>query len=122
MLLLDGVTGWKAEGAEDRKGMSGQIFINGVGVVAAFCSMASFIPQAVKVIRERDASSVSLRMYVAAVIGFALWSTYGVLLKSWPLIGSNLVSLAFSSLILFLKIRYPGGPPKAKASADVASA
>jgi MtN3 and saliva related transmembrane protein len=84
--------------------------------------MASFIPQAVKIIRERDASSVSLGMYVVTAIGFALWSTYGVLLRSWPLIGSNLVSLALSGLILFLKIRYPDGPPGAKASAEVAAA
>jgi MtN3 and saliva related transmembrane protein len=96
--------------------MSGQILINAVGVAAALCSMASFIPQAVKIVRERDASSVSLRMYVVTVIGFVLWSTYGVLLKSWPLVGSNLVSLALAGLILILKIRDPGGATAAKAS------
>jgi MtN3 and saliva related transmembrane protein len=96
--------------------MSGQILINAVGAFAALCSMASFIPQAVKIIRERDASSVSLGMYVVTVIGFALWSTYGVMLGSWPLIGSNLVSLALSALILFLKLRYPDGPSGSKPS------
>jgi MtN3 and saliva related transmembrane protein len=96
--------------------MSGQILINAVGVAAALCSMASFIPQAVKIVRERDASSVSLRMYVVTVIGFVLWSTYGVLLKSWPLVGSNLVSLALAGLILILKIRDPGGATAANAS------
>jgi len=102
--------------------MSGQIFINAVGVIAALCSMASFIPQAMKIIRERDASSVSLSMYIVTVIGFALWSVYGLLLKSWPLIGSNAVSLAISGLILALKIRYPDGPPKAKTSSKSAAA
>ena len=90
--------------------MIGQVFINAVGVAAALCSMGSFIPQAAKIIRERDASSVSLRMYTVTVVGFALWSAYGFLLKSWPLIGSNLVSLSLSGLILILKIRYPHGP------------
>ena len=71
--------------------------------------MTSFIPQALKVIRERDASAVSLQMYIVTVIGFALWTAYGVMLKSWPLIASNLVSLGLSSLILALKIRYPDG-------------
>jgi len=80
--------------------------------------MASFIPQAMKIIRERDASSVSLRMYIVTVIGFVLWSTYGVLLKSWPLIGSNIVSLAISGLILALKIRYPDGPSGTKTAAE----
>lgn len=101
--------------------MSSQVFINAVGVAAALCSMASFIPQAAKIIRERDASSVSLGMYVVTVIGFALWSTYGVLLNSWPLIGSNIISLALSGLILILKIRYPDGSPANKAAPSTAA-
>ena len=82
---------------------------NGIGLIAALCSMISFVPQALKIIRARDASSVSLRMYVITVIGFALWVVYGILLHSWPLIGANLVSLGLSSLILGLKLKYGGG-------------
>ena len=69
--------------------------------------MASFIPQAFKIIKERDASSVSLRMYVVTVVGFALWTAYGVLLTSWPLIASNLISFGLSAVILGLKIWMP---------------
>ena len=65
-----------------------------VGTGAALCSMASFTPQLVKIWRERDASSVSLRMYAITVTGFALWITYGVLLKSWPVTVANSVCLA----------------------------
>jgi MtN3 and saliva related transmembrane protein len=68
--------------------------------------MGSFVPQVAKIVRERDASSVSLRMYVVTVSGFALWTVYGVLLASWPLTGSNLVSLTLAAMILALKIRY----------------
>jgi MtN3 and saliva related transmembrane protein len=68
--------------------------------------MASFVPQVVKIIREHDASSISSRMYVVTVVGFALWATYGVLLQSWPLAASNLVSLSLATLILVLKFRY----------------
>lgn len=76
-----------------------------VGVGAAICSMASFAPQAYKIVRERDASSVSLRMYVVTVAGFSLWIAYGVLLKSWPLVASNAVCLMLAGLILCLKLR-----------------
>lgn len=76
-----------------------------VGVVAALCSMGSFAPQALKILHERDASGVSLRMYIITVIGFSLWCAYGLLLRSWPLVGSNLVCLALSGLILVLKLR-----------------
>lgn len=84
--------------------MSNALLINAVGVAAAVCSMTSFIPQALKIIRERDASSVSLRMYVVTVSGFALWTAYGALLGSWPLIVSNTISLGLSGVILGLKV------------------
>ena len=86
-----------------------QLFVNALGTAAALCSMSSFLPQVVKIVRERDASSVSLRMYLVTVTGFSLWLAYGVVLKSWPLIASNGVSLALSVAILVLKLRYPDG-------------
>jgi MtN3 and saliva related transmembrane protein len=91
-----------------------QLWINAVGVAAAGCSMASFIPQALKITRERDASSVSFRMYLVTVIGFCLWTFYGALLKSWPLIGSNFISLLLAGWILALKILLPKGKQKAQ--------
>ncbi len=81
------------------------VVVTTIGVGAALCSMASFVPQALKIIREHDASGVSVRMYLITVVGFALWCGYGVSLKSWPLVGSNFVCLAMSALILVLKIK-----------------
>jgi MtN3 and saliva related transmembrane protein len=77
-----------------------------VGVAAALCSMTSFGPQILKIWRERDASSVSLRMYIVTVTGFSLWIAYGVLIGSWPVAGSNLVCLLLSGTILTLKWRF----------------
>lgn len=79
-----------------------------VGTVAALCSMTSFGPQIVKIWKERDASSVSLRMYLVTVTGFVLWTAYGVLIGSWPVIASNLVCLAMSGAVLALKWRFSG--------------
>ncbi len=79
--------------------------INAVGVGAALCSMASFTPQIAKIIKERDASSVSLRMYLITVAGFGLWIAYGVLIGSWPVAASNVVNLILAGAILLLKWR-----------------
>jgi len=81
-----------------------------VGTLAALCSMASFVPQIAKIWRERDAASVSLRMYVVTVTGFILWTAYGVLIESWPVVASNTVCLALSAAILTLKWRFSGKP------------
>lgn len=77
-----------------------------VGFAAALCSMSSFAPQIVKIWRERDASSVSLRMYVVTVTGFTLWTIYGFLIDSLPVIGANTVCLAMSGAVLALKWRF----------------
>jgi MtN3 and saliva related transmembrane protein len=79
---------------------------NIVGTGAALCSMTSFVPQIVKIWRERDASSVSLRMYLVTVTGFVLWTVYGVLIGSWPVVASNVVCLAMSAAVLALKWRF----------------
>jgi MtN3 and saliva related transmembrane protein len=78
--------------------------INAVGVGAALCSMASFAPQIVKIIKDRDASAVSLRMYVITVTGFILWTAYGLLIASWPVAASNMINLIMAGIILALKV------------------
>lgn len=80
--------------------------IDAVGTGAAICSMVSFSPQLLKIWRERDASSVSLRMYAITVTGFSLWVAYGVLLDSWPVMIANSVCLVESAAILVMKWRF----------------
>ena len=82
---------------------------NILGTGAALCSMASFVPQILKIWRERDASSVSFRMYAVTVTGFSLWIAYGAMITSWPVVGSNIVCLALSATILVLKWRFERG-------------
>jgi MtN3 and saliva related transmembrane protein len=77
-----------------------------VGTAAGLCSMTSFTPQLVKIWKEKDASSISLRMYVVTVTGFSLWIVYGVLVTSFPVLLTNSVCLALSGAILALKWRF----------------
>jgi len=79
------------------------VWLNALGTAAALCSMASFTPQILKIWRERDASSVSLGMWLLTVTGFVLWTGYGLALGSWPVAVSNLVCLALSAVVLGLK-------------------
>ena len=85
------------------------VVIDAVGVGAAVCSMTSFAPQLMKIWRERDASQVSLRMYLVTVTGFVLWTAYGILIGRWPVAVSNAVCLAMSGAVLVLKLRFDRG-------------
>lgn len=83
-----------------------EVLANAVGTAAGICGMIGFTPQILKIVREKDASSVSLKMYVVTTTGFVLWTIYGVLLGSWPVIVSNGVMLGLAATILALKIKY----------------
>lgn len=82
------------------------ILANVVGTVAALCSMTSFAPQIAKIWRDRDASEISLTMYLVTVAGFGLWTGYGLLIGSWPVTASNIICLIMSGAVLALKWRF----------------
>jgi MtN3 and saliva related transmembrane protein len=75
-----------------------------VGSVAAIASTISFVPQAVKIIRTRDTTSISTGMYCITVTGFALWIGYGILLGQWPIMASNGICFLLSGFILTMKL------------------
>lgn len=89
--------------------MAASWLVNTFGVIAGLCSMASFVPQILKILRERDASGVSLRMYAVTIVGFACWTTYGALSGSWPVTLANAVCLVLTATILVLRLRFGDG-------------
>lgn len=76
------------------------------GAIAATLTTLSFVPQAVKTIRSRDTSGISLWMYIAFTIGVAFWFGYGLLLHSWSMIVSNAITFVLAMTILVLKLRH----------------
>lgn len=83
-------------------------FVNTIGVVAGVCSMTSFIPQIVKILRERSAAGISLHMYAVTIVGFICWTAFGVLTNSWPVTLANAVCLALVTTIFCLRLRFGG--------------
>jgi MtN3 and saliva related transmembrane protein len=77
-----------------------------IGYGAAILTTAAFVPQALKSWSSRDLSGVSLSMYSLFTLGVALWLLYGILLKSWPIILANLITLILASVVLKLKISH----------------
>jgi MtN3 and saliva related transmembrane protein len=62
--------------------------------------VASFTPQAWKIIRERSTKGLSLAMFALAALAFAAWTTFGVLQGEWTLIIPNAICLCFALFIL----------------------
>jgi len=77
-----------------------------IGLIAGVLTTGSFMPQLLKTWKTRSAKDLSVSMYVVLVTGIILWIIYGIFQRSLPLILANGVSLAITTTILILKIRY----------------
>lgn len=77
-----------------------------IGYLAASLTTLAFLPQALHTFRTRDVSGISLGMYTLFTAGVALWLVYGLLLRAWPIIVANAVTLALALAILAMKLRY----------------
>ncbi len=75
-----------------------------VGIAATCASVMSFFPQALKVVKTRNTSGISTKMYAITVAGFTMWTVYGILLPSYPLIVANALCLLLSGFILVMKL------------------
>lgn len=80
-------------------------FVLVIGYLASVCSVTSFIPQVIKVVRSGDTAAISARMYTVTVIGFALWSTFGILRHEWPIILPNSACFFLAGYILYRKLK-----------------
>jgi MtN3 and saliva related transmembrane protein len=45
-------------------------------------------------------------MYAMFTVGIAFWLAYGIVLESWPMILSNVVTFILAATILTLKLRH----------------
>jgi MtN3 and saliva related transmembrane protein len=77
-----------------------------LGFTAAAFTTFCWLPQALRTIRTRDTRAISLLTNVAFAIGIVLWLGYGLLIASWPVILSNVISFMLVSVIIAMKLRY----------------
>ena len=86
--------------------MSAAPVIDIIGASGAALTTLCWLPQALKVIREKQAHGLSLPATLAFTLGIVLWLVYGLAIGDWPLIGSNALTLAPLGVILAMKLRY----------------
>ena len=75
-----------------------------VGSLAAVLTTVSFLPQAWHSFKTKDVSGVSLGMYSVFTVGVALWLVYGLLLRAWPIVVANVITLGLAVAILGMKV------------------
>jgi MtN3 and saliva related transmembrane protein len=77
-----------------------------IGAGGAALTTLCWLPQALKVVRDKETRALSLPATAAFTLGVGLWLIYGLAINDWPLIGSNAITLALMAVILAMKLRY----------------
>ena len=75
-----------------------------IGILAAFLTTVSFVPQVFRVLRTRDTHAISLWMYLLFTTGLLLWLVYGIMLSLWPVIIANSVTLLLALIVIYFKV------------------
>jgi MtN3 and saliva related transmembrane protein len=77
-----------------------------IGLFAAFCTTAAFVPQVIRTWKSRSTEDISLGMFVFYSMGIFSWLVYGILIRDVPLMASNGVTFVLSLIMLGFKLRY----------------
>jgi len=80
--------------------------VDAIGTSAAVMTTLCWVPQVLKIVRDREARAISLPGTLVCIAGVLLWLVYGLANADAPLIGSSAATLAITTAILALKIRY----------------
>jgi MtN3 and saliva related transmembrane protein len=80
--------------------------VDAIGASGAVLTTLCWVPQALKIIRERETRAISLSGTTLCTLGVLLWLVYGLAIVDGPLIGSSIVTFAMTAIILALKIRH----------------
>ncbi len=77
-----------------------------IGFFATLLSCVASVPQAVKIIKTKDASAVSTETYLILIASYMSWATYAYYTGSISLLVASLLTLATSSTVLALKFLF----------------
>lgn len=75
-----------------------------LGLVAGAIGSFAYLPQAVKILRTRDAADVSALTYAMVLGGASLWGVYGWLREAPAIMLWNAVAAGLALLVLTLKL------------------
>jgi len=77
-----------------------------IGIAAGVLTSTSMVPQLVKLVKEKKADGISPVMLIVLIAGLALWATYGIIKKDWPIIITNAFAFLLNLVLLILRQLY----------------
>ncbi|GAA4100329.1 SemiSWEET transporter [Zhongshania borealis] len=78
--------------------------ISVIGMAAAACTIISFVPQVVHILKSKDTAGISITMYSIFTFGVLLWIIYGFAIGDMPVLAANLATLILTLCVLTLTL------------------
>ncbi|WP_187695241.1 SemiSWEET family sugar transporter [Chryseobacterium sp.] len=79
-----------------------------IGFIAGGLSSALFIPQIIKILREKSAEEISLLTCIIGIVSSALWLWYGILQDHISMMVTNSIAVAATAVLVVLRLIYNG--------------
>jgi len=81
-------------------------WIQGLGLLGAFMSSITFIPQVYKVWETKSVNDLSLVMIFIVFASTLVWLVYAFALMLWPVIIANSIVCILSMFLIYFKFAY----------------
>jgi len=85
-------------------------FFTIIGIAASVCTAVASVPQFIKIIKEKEADSISIGMMATLIAGLCLWVYYGIMKGDAIIIISNSFSVIINVLLLAFSLYYKKKP------------
>lgn len=77
-----------------------------IGFVAGGLSSALFIPQIIKIIKEKSAEEISLVTCIIGVVSSGLWLWYGIIQDHISMMVTNSIAVIATVILMICKFTY----------------
>ncbi|MGZ4788227.1 MAG: SemiSWEET family sugar transporter [Terriglobales bacterium] len=83
-----------------------------IGYLAGSCTTLSFVPQVLRAWRTRHANDIAWGWLIIFQVGLGLWLAYGMILRNWPMILANSITMALCTMLMLMKHRFAKPAPE----------
>ena len=77
-----------------------------IGFIAGGLSSALFIPQIIKIFKEKSAEEISLLTCIIGIVSAGLWLWYGIIQDHISMIVTNSIACIATTVLLVFKMIY----------------
>lgn len=77
-----------------------------IGFIAGGLSSALFIPQIIKILKEKSAEEISLVTCIIGIVSSGLWLWYGIKQDHISMMVTNSISVVATGVLVVLKLLY----------------